>query len=65
MAENEDRLTQIVKAGGMPRAQLLQTEEKTRKDYSKEWRKFERMWQRSAATLAHVYKGTSFNDYHT
>jgi hypothetical protein len=52
--ENENRLRQIFMAGAMPFAQLYQPFGLKKKKYSKEWEHFQRMWQRPAATKAHM-----------
>jgi hypothetical protein len=54
MDENENRCREIFKAGAMPRAQLYRDFGFRKTEYSKEWRDFERMWQRPAATVAHM-----------
>jgi hypothetical protein len=61
--KNEARLREIYCAGAMPFAQLYRdySNEKTR--YDKEWNGFARMWQRPAATRAHMERGTSMWDY--
>lgn len=46
MAENEARLLDVYNAGCLPFAQLFQPEE--RKEYSKEWKDFVRIWSRPA-----------------
>ncbi len=48
MQENLARLIQIYKAGALPFAQLFQPELKI--EYSIEWKKFARTWQRPAGT---------------
>ena len=63
MEENEYRCSEIYKAGAMPRAQLYRDHSETKTKYTKEWRKFESMWQRPAATVAHMERGTRFEDY--
>ncbi|MDR1693375.1 MAG: hypothetical protein LBR72_08460 [Oscillospiraceae bacterium] len=64
MDANERRLQAIYAAGAMPFAMLYQPTEGTeRKQYSRDWRKFQTMWARPAATVAHVTRGTSMWDY--
>lgn len=46
MAENENRLKTIYKAGALPFAQLYQPEVKV--EYNKEWQDFARIWSRPA-----------------
>ena len=66
MDENENRLQTIYKAGAMPFAMLYQPPNaKEKKKYGTEWRKFQAMWCRPAATIAHVERGTSMWDYDT
>jgi hypothetical protein len=65
MEENEDRCASLYRAGAMPRAQLYRDFTKTKTEYSKEWRAFEGMWTRPPATIAHMERGTRFEDYHT
>jgi len=65
MAKNENRLRQIYETGAIPSAQLYRDFSDIKKQYSLDWNKFERMWQRPAATIAHMEKGTSYNDYNT
>lgn len=54
MEAEEQRNREIFRCGAMPFSQLERdfSEEKT--EYSKEWRAFERTWQRPAATVAHM-----------
>jgi hypothetical protein len=54
MDENENRCREIYRAGAMPRAQLYRDFTPKKTEYSKAWRDFERMWQRPAATAAHM-----------
>jgi hypothetical protein len=54
MRENENRLRQIFLAGALPFAQLYQPFELKKKIYSKQWEDFQRIWQRPAATKAHM-----------
>ena len=65
MDKNEARLQEIYNAGAMPRAQLYRDFSDTKTEYSKEWKSFERMWQRPAATKAHMERGTDFRDFST
>jgi hypothetical protein len=62
MDENEDRCRAIYTAGAMPRAQLYRDFSEQKTEYSKEWRNFERMWQRPPATVAHMERGTDFRE---
>lgn len=62
MGRNEDRLQEIFRIGAMPRAQLYQDFEDTKKVYSKDWQRFARQWQRPACIKAHCIKGTQYTD---
>jgi hypothetical protein len=59
MDEEENRCMEIYKAGAMPRAQLYRDFSEAKTSYSRDWREFERQWQRPAATRAHVERGTN------
>jgi hypothetical protein len=65
MDRAEARLREIYHAGAMPFAMLYRgfTDDKTK--YSKDWERFARQWQRPAAIIAHMEKGTSFKDFST
>jgi hypothetical protein len=63
MDADEARLRAVYEAGCMPFAQLYRAEEPF--DYPARYRKFARMWQRPAATRAHMEKGTNFEDFGT
>ena len=65
MDENEDRCREIYNAGAMPRAQLYRDYSSVKTKYSADWRKFASMWQRPAATIAHMEQGTSYKDFST
>lgn len=65
MEANEKRLQAIYRVGAMPFAQLYQPPGKTKREYSKEWRKFHRQWSRPPAIIAHCEKGTKFEDFNT
>lgn len=57
---DEARARSVYEAGAMPFVQLYRdfSEEKT--TYSKDWNAWARMWQRPAATKAHMEKGTEY-----
>jgi hypothetical protein len=57
---DEARARAVYEAGAMPFVQLYRdfSEEKT--TYSKDWNAWARMWQRPAATKAHMEKGTEY-----
>jgi hypothetical protein len=65
MNKNEARLREIYTAGAMPFAQLYRDFSETKTAYSGEWNAFARMWQRPAATIAHMEKGTDFRNFNT
>lgn len=54
MEKEEQRNREIYLAGAMPFSQLERDFSRTKTEYSKEWCEFERMWQRPAATVAHM-----------
>jgi len=54
MEKEEARNREIYNAGAMPFSQLERDFSRHKTEYSKEWRDFERMWQRPAATKAHM-----------
>lgn len=65
MDKNESRLREIYKAGAMPFAQLYRDFTDCKTEYNLEWKAFARMWQRPAATTAHMERGTVFSDFGT
>ncbi|MDR1703479.1 MAG: hypothetical protein LBS19_02170 [Clostridiales bacterium] len=65
MDRNEARLREIYHAGAMPFAQLYREFTDTKTKYPPEWNAFQRMWQRPAATKAHMERGTMFQEYGT
>lgn len=56
MEAEEARNREIFLAGAMPFSQLERDFTRTKTEYSKEWKAFERQWQRPAATVAHMKK---------
>lgn len=54
MEKEEMRNREIFNAGAMPFSQLERDFSRKKTEYSKEWCGFERMWQRPAATKAHM-----------
>ena len=54
MEKEEARNREIYNAGAMPFSQLERDFSRHKTEYSKEWKKFERTWQRPAATVAHM-----------
>ena len=65
MDKNEARLRAIYNAGAMPSAQLYRDFTESKTTYNDDWNKFARMWQRPAATKAHMEKGTHWKDFNT
>ena len=65
MDADEARAREVYEAGAMPFMQLYRDFSDTKTEYSKEWNAFARMWQRPAATRAHMEKGTSYKDFGT
>jgi len=65
MDADENRARTVYEAGAMPFMQLYRDFSNTKTEYSAEWNAFARMWQRPAATRAHMEKGTSFTEFNT
>lgn len=65
MDKNEARLREIYQVGAMPFAQLYRDFSDTKTVYNAKWNAFARMWQRPAATIAHMEKGTDFMEFRT
>lgn len=61
--ENEARLQEIYNAGAMPFAQLYRDFGDVKTEYNTDWNAYARMWQRPAATRAHMEKGTNYTDF--
>lgn len=55
MAEEENRMREVFKAGAIPFAQLFKDRDNSIK-YSREWRQFQRRWARPAITKAEARK---------
>ena len=62
---DEARAVQVYEAGAMPFVQLYRDFSPKKTEYSKDWNKWARMWQRPACIKAHVKKGTSYLDFNT
>lgn len=54
MEKEEQRNREIYYAGAMPFSQLERDFTREKTEYSKEWKEFERIWQRPAITKAHM-----------
>lgn len=65
MDKDEARLRAVYEAGAMPFAQLYRDFSDARTEYPQCWNAFARMWQRPAATRAHMEKGTEFWEFNT
>lgn len=65
MNANEARLQEVYHAGAMPFAQLYRDFSRQKTEYSEEWKRFARQWQRPAAIRAHMEKGTDYHDFST
>lgn len=65
MDKDEARCRAVFEAGAMPRAQLYRDFSEIKTVYPQKWEAFQRMWQRPAATAAHMKKGTEFWDFNT
>lgn len=65
MQADENRARIVYEAGAMPFMQLYRDFSEVKTEYSKEWNSFARMWQRPAATRAHMEKGTDFREFNT
>jgi hypothetical protein len=61
----EWRLREIYNAGAMPFAMLYRGFGDTKTEYGKDWEAFARMWQRPAATKAHMEKCTEWWEFNT
>lgn len=65
MDKNEARLREVYHAGATPFAQLYRDFSDTKTEYSVDWNRFSRMWQRPAAIAAHMERGTDYHDFGT
>ena len=54
MEAEEERNREIFRCGAMPFSQLERDFTDTKTEYSREWKAFERMWQRPAIAVAHM-----------
>ena len=63
--KDETRAVSVYEAGAMPFVQLYRDFSDTKTEYSADWNAWARMWQRPAATKAHVEKGTNYMDFKT
>lgn len=63
--KDEARARAVYEAGAMPFVQLYRDFSDKKTEYSADWNAWARMWQRPAATEAHMKKGTSYKDFTT
>lgn len=61
--KDEARAQAVYEAGAMPFVQLYRDFSNNKTEYSADWNAWARMWQRPAATIAHMEKGTSYKDF--
>ena len=61
--KDEQRARQVYAAGAMPFVQLYRDFSETKTEYSADWNRWARMWQRPAATRAHMEKGTEYTNF--
>lgn len=63
--KDEARARAVYEAGAMPFVQLYRDFSGEKTEYSADWNAWARMWQRPAATKAHMEKGTDYKDFST
>ena len=63
--KDEARAVSVYEAGAMPFVQLYRDFSDAKTEYSADWNAWARMWQRPAATKAHVEEGTNYMDFKT
>lgn len=63
--KDKARAREVYEAGAMPFVQLYRDFSDTKTEYSADWNRWARMWQRPAATRAHMEKGTNYDDFGT
>lgn len=61
--KDEARARAVYEAGAMPFVQLYRDFSDKKTEYSADWNAWARMWQRPAATRAHMEKGTDYKDF--
>lgn len=62
---DEARAREVYEAGAMPFVQLYRDFSDVKTTYNKDWNAWARMWQRPAATKAHMEKGTEYLEFKT
>lgn len=63
--KDEARARAVYEAGAMPFVQLYRDFTDSKTEYSADWNAWARMWQRPAATIAHMEKGTNYLEFTT
>lgn len=63
--KDEARARAVYEAGAMPFVQLYRDFSDTKTEYDADWNAWARMWQRPAATRAHMENGTDYKDFRT
>lgn len=63
--KDEARARAVYEAGAMPFVQLYRDFTDSKTEYSADWNAWARMWQRPAATIAHMEKGTNYLQFAT
>ena len=61
--KDEARAQAVYEAGAMPFVQLYRDFSDNKTEYDTDWNAWARMWQRPAATRAHMEKGTSYKEF--
>ena len=62
---DEARARAVYEAGAMPFVQLYRDFSDIKTEYTTDWNRWMRMWQRPAATRAHMERGTNYTDFAT
>ena len=65
MEADEMRAREVYTCGAMPFVQLYRDFSDVKTNYNKDWNAWSRMWQRPAATIAHMEKETDYHDFNT
>lgn len=60
---DERRAREVYEAGAMPFVQLYRDFSDKKTVYDKDWNAWARMWQRPAATISHMEKGTEYFEF--
>lgn len=63
--KDEARARAVYEAGAMPFVQLYRDFSDEKTTYPDDWNAWARMWQRPAATRAHMEQGTNYTDFRT